>query len=156
MNDAQIPFLDLVETQEIRRVRYNLSGGTPFAKASINEVRQAQLNRRRDTDTWYIQPRKQPRGASTKSPRNKVRSKTNQQNIMGHASQSSIESWSLRWVKRSNIQDEVMVRRYGWRALLKALNIQDTHKESEIEIKILPVTTLRKVKQVKYVEISEP
>lgn len=54
------------------------------------------------------------------------------------------------------MQDEVMTRRYGWRALLKALKIQDTHKESEIEIKILPVTTLRTVKQVKYVEISEP
>lgn len=41
-----------------------------------------------------------------------------------------------------------MTRRYGWRALLKALKVEGTHKGSEIEIKILPVKTLTKAKQV--------
>lgn len=45
-------------------------------------------------------------------------------------------------------QDEVMTRRYGWRAVLKAMKIEGTHKASEVEIKILPVKTLSKVKQV--------
>lgn len=44
-------------------------------------------------------------------------------------------------------QDEVMTRRYGWRAVLKAMKMEGTHKESEVEIKILPVNTLSKVKQ---------
>lgn len=47
-------------------------------------------------------------------------------------------------------QDEVMTRRYGWRAVLKALKIEGTHKESEVEIKILPVNTLSKVKQASW------
>ena len=40
-----------------------------------------------------------------------------------------------------------MTRRYGWRAVLKAMKMEGTHKESEVEIKILPVNTLSKVKQ---------
>lgn len=40
-----------------------------------------------------------------------------------------------------------MTRRYGWRAVLKAMKIEGMHKESEVEIKILPVSTLSKVKQ---------
>lgn len=39
---AQIPFLELVEAEEVKKVRYKLSGGTPFAKTDINEVRCAQ------------------------------------------------------------------------------------------------------------------
>lgn len=35
----QIPFLELVEAQEVKKVRYRLSGGTPFAKTDIDEVR---------------------------------------------------------------------------------------------------------------------
>eukprot|EP00903_Cladosiphon_okamuranus_P008645 g8289.t1 len=45
------------------------------------------------------------------------------------------------------VLDEVMTRRYGWRAVLKAMKIEGTHKESEVEIKILPVNTLSKIKQ---------
>lgn len=43
-----------------------------------------------------------------------------------------------------------MTRRYGWRALLKAMKVEGTHKESELEIKILPVHTLSKAKQVRW------
>lgn len=46
-----------------------------------------------------------------------------------------------------NSQDEVMTRRYGWRAVLKAMKIEGTHKGSEVEIKILPVNALTKLKQ---------
>lgn len=35
----QIPFLELVEAQEVKKVRYKLLGGTPFAKTDIDEVR---------------------------------------------------------------------------------------------------------------------
>ncbi|CAM9771215.1 unnamed protein product, partial [Discosporangium mesarthrocarpum] len=77
---ALIPFLDLVTVQEVTRVRYQLSGGTPFAKSDIN-------------------------------------------------------------------QDEVMTRRYGWRAVLKAMKMEGISKDSEIEIKILPIKTLPKGKQ---------
>ena len=45
------------------------------------------------------------------------------------------------------LQDEVMTRRYGWRAVLKAMKIEGTHKGSEVEIKILPVSALSKIKQ---------
>ena len=41
-----------------------------------------------------------------------------------------------------------MTRRYGWRALLKAMKIEGMDKGSEVEIKILPVYTLSKMKQV--------
>lgn len=41
-----------------------------------------------------------------------------------------------------------MTRRYGWRAVLKAMKIEGTHKGSEVEIKILPVNSLSKLKQV--------
>lgn len=34
----QIPFMELVEMQEVRRIKYKLSGGTPFAKMDIDEV----------------------------------------------------------------------------------------------------------------------
>lgn len=34
----QIPFLELVEAHEVKKVRYKLLGGTPFAKTDINEV----------------------------------------------------------------------------------------------------------------------
>lgn len=44
-----------------------------------------------------------------------------------------------------------MTRRYGWRALLKAMKVEGTHKESELEIKILPVHKLSKAKQVSVV-----
>ena len=37
---AQIPFLELVEAQEVKKVRYKLLGGTPFAKTDIQEVRE--------------------------------------------------------------------------------------------------------------------
>lgn len=47
------------------------------------------------------------------------------------------------------MQDEVKTRRYGWRAVLKAMKIEGTHKSSEVEIKILPVNALSKAKQVK-------
>ncbi|CAM9527786.1 unnamed protein product, partial [Choristocarpus tenellus] len=40
-----------------------------------------------------------------------------------------------------------MTRRYGWRAVLKAMKIEGISKESEIEIKILPIKTLSKAKQ---------
>lgn len=46
------------------------------------------------------------------------------------------------------MQDEVMTRRYGWRALLKVMKMEGTDKESEVEIKILPIKTLSKAKQV--------
>lgn len=46
-----------------------------------------------------------------------------------------------------NTQDEVMTRRYGWRAVLKVMKIEGTHKGSEVEIKILPVNALTKLKQ---------
>ena len=50
-----------------------------------------------------------------------------------------------------------MTRRYGWRALLKALKIEGTNKGSEVEIKILPVKTLSKAKQVLRCEaIADP
>ncbi|CAM9306949.1 unnamed protein product, partial [Ectocarpus sp. 4 AP-2014] len=75
-----IPFLELVECHEVKKVRYKLLGGTPFAKTDINE-------------------------------------------------------------------DEVMTRRYGWRAVLKAMKIEGLHKGSEVEIKILPVNALSKAKQ---------
>lgn len=47
------------------------------------------------------------------------------------------------------LQEEVMTRRYGWRAVLKAIKLDGTHKESEVEIKILPVNKLSKAKQVR-------
>ncbi|CAN0343330.1 unnamed protein product, partial [Pylaiella littoralis] len=75
-----IPFLELVEAHEVKKVRYKLLGGTPFAKMDIDE-------------------------------------------------------------------DEVMTRRYGWRAVLKAMKIEGMHKGSEVEIKILPVNALAKLKQ---------
>ncbi|CAM9527705.1 unnamed protein product, partial [Choristocarpus tenellus] len=34
-----IPFLDLVSAQEVRKERYKLLGGTPFAKLDINQAR---------------------------------------------------------------------------------------------------------------------
>lgn len=40
-----------------------------------------------------------------------------------------------------------MTRRYGWRAVLKAMKIEGLHKGSEVEIKILPVNALSKAKQ---------
>lgn len=43
-----------------------------------------------------------------------------------------------------------MTRRYGWRAVLKAMKVEGTHKESEVEIKILPVHKLGKAKQVNW------
>lgn len=44
-NTPQIPFMELVETQEIRRIKYKLSGGTPFAKMDIDEVSVARADR---------------------------------------------------------------------------------------------------------------
>lgn len=41
-----------------------------------------------------------------------------------------------------------MTRRYGWRAVLKAMKMEGTLKASEVEIKILPVQTLSRAKQV--------
>lgn len=43
----QIPFLELVEAQEVKKVRYKLLGGTPFAKTNIDEVREMNLTIRR-------------------------------------------------------------------------------------------------------------
>lgn len=34
----QIPFIELVETQDVRKVKYKLFGGTPFARVDIDEV----------------------------------------------------------------------------------------------------------------------
>lgn len=42
---AQIPFLELVEAHEVKKVRYKLLGGTPFAKTDIDEVRRPPLRR---------------------------------------------------------------------------------------------------------------
>lgn len=42
-----------------------------------------------------------------------------------------------------------MTRRYGWRAVLKAIKVEGTQKESEVEVKILPVQKLGKAKQVR-------
>lgn len=42
-----------------------------------------------------------------------------------------------------------MTRRYGWRALLKALKVEGTHKGSEVEIKVLPIKTLGREKQAR-------
>ena len=46
-----------------------------------------------------------------------------------------------------------MTRRYGWRAVLKAMKIEGMDKGSEVEIKVLPVNTLSKAKQVKHLEL---
>lgn len=42
----QIPFLELVEAQEVKKVRYRLLGGTPFAKTDIDEVREINVSMR--------------------------------------------------------------------------------------------------------------
>jgi hypothetical protein len=44
-------------------------------------------------------------------------------------------------------KDEVMTRRYGWRALLKAMKVGGQSKSSEIEIKVLPISSLSAEKQ---------
>lgn len=48
-----------------------------------------------------------------------------------------------------------MTRRYGWRALLKAMKVEGTHKGSEVEIKILPVKALSKAKQVSSTKVRD-
>lgn len=35
---SKIPFTELVLAQEVKKVKYKLSGGTPFAKMDIDEV----------------------------------------------------------------------------------------------------------------------
>lgn len=42
----QIPFLELVEAQEVKKVRYRLLGGTPFAETDIDEVREINVSMR--------------------------------------------------------------------------------------------------------------
>ena len=37
---------------------------------------------------------------------------------------------------------QVMTRRYGWRAVLKAMRVDGIDKSSEIELKVIPVRSL--------------
>jgi hypothetical protein len=50
---------------------------------------------------------------------------------------------------RSDIsKDEVSTRRYGWRAVAKAMHMDGMNKNSEIEIKVIPLSTLPEQKRV--------
>lgn len=48
--------MELVEAQEVKKVRYKLWGGTPFAKTDINEVRCARSGQEQREDAVLAPP----------------------------------------------------------------------------------------------------